>query len=187
MPRRMSWPFKKLGNLDREYRGDDFSVRVEQGFREIVTVVHTRRRTARRLEGELIGKRWEGIAVHLPRNIDPADLPQIVRDLETAFGALRCGYVISRAVRVDPVSEAEQEAAITELNEMGFEVERSTDSREIVLRPKSGVPRPDTKTAQSRAPRIMALVQALGGTRPRVELLAKSKEFATDYTDYIPR
>jgi len=187
MPRPMRWLFKKLGYGDREYRGDDFSVKVEQGFREIVTIVHTRQGTVRRLDGERIGKRWKGIRIHLPCDVDPADVPQIVRDLETAFGAMRYGYVISRTVRVDPVPEAEQEAAVTELNEMGFDVERSTDPRQTVLRPKSGVPRPDRKTAQSTAPRIMTLVQSLRGTRQVVELLAKSKEFATDYTNYMPR
>ena len=48
----MSWLFKKLGYREREYRGDDFSVRVEPGFREIVTIVHTRQPTIRRLDKE---------------------------------------------------------------------------------------------------------------------------------------
>ena len=183
----MSWLFKKLGYREREYRGDDFSVRVEPGFREIVTIVHTRQPTIRRLEGERIGNRWQGIGLHLPRDLSPADGTQIVRDLETAFGAMRYGYVISRTVRVDPVSEAEQEAAITELHEMGFEIERTTDPRGIALIPRSDVPRPDTKTAQRTAPRIMSLVQSLRGTRQQVELLAKSKGFAMNYTDYMPR
>src|ERR1700730_921285 len=116
----------------------------------------------------------------------PRRCPQTVRDLETAFGAMRYGYVISRTVRVDPVSEAEQEAAITELHEMGFEVERTRDPMGIALIPRSGVPRPDTKTAKRTALRIMSLVQSLRGTRQQVELLAKSKGFAMDYTDYMP-
>jgi hypothetical protein len=180
MPRPLRWFFNKLGYGDLEYRGDAFSVKVEQGFREIVTIVHTRKGTTRRLDGERIGKRWEGIGVHLPRELDPADLPQIVRDLETAFAALRCGYVISRTARVDPVSEAEQEAAIAELNELGFYVERSADPRNIALIPRSGVARPDAKTARSTAPRVMSLVQSLTGTRPVVEVLAKSKGFGPD-------
>jgi hypothetical protein len=183
----MIWLFKKLGYREREYRGDDFSVRVEPGFREIVFIVHTRQPTIRRLEGERIGNRWQGIGLHLPRDLNPADVTQIVRDLETAFGAMRYGYVISRTVRVDPVSETEQEAAITELHEMGFEVERTTDPRGIALIPRSDVPRPDTKTAKRMAPRIMSLVQSLRGTRQQVELLAKSKGFATNYTDHMPR
>ena len=183
----MSWLLKKLGYREREYRGDDFSVRVETGFREIVTIVHTRQPTILGLEGERIGNRWQGIRLHLPRDLNPADVTQIVHDLETAFGAMRYGYVIFRTVRVDPVSEAEQEAAITELHEMGFEVERTTDPRGIALIPRSDVPRSGTKTAQGTAPRIMSLVQALRGTRQQVELLAKSKGFATSYTDYMPR
>ena len=87
----MSWLFKKVGYRERDYRGDDFSVRVEPGFREIVTIVHTRQQTIRRLEGERIGNRWQGIALHLPRDLNPADVPEIVRDIETAFGAMRYG------------------------------------------------------------------------------------------------
>ena len=176
----MSWLSKLLGHDDPEYHGDDFSVKVEQGFREIVTIVHTRQGTTRRLDGERIGKRWEGIGVHLPHEFDPVDLAQIVRDLETAFAALRCGYRISRTARVDPVSESEQAAAIAELHELGFDVERSADPRNIALIPRSDVPRPDVTTARSTAPRVMSLVQSLTGTRPVVEVLAKSKGFAPD-------
>jgi hypothetical protein len=175
----MSWLSKLLGHDDPEYHGDDFSVKVEQGFREVVTVVHTRQGTTRRLEGERIGKRWQGIGVHLPQEMDPADVPQLVRDLEAAFRPLRYGYVISRTVQVDPVSDAEQEGAVAELNEMGFEVERSTERRGVALIPRPGVPRPDTKTAKRTAARVMSLVQALSGERPRVEILAQSKDFAT--------
>ena len=126
--------------------------------------------------------------MHLPRDVDPTIVPQIVHDLETAFTALRYGYVISRPVRVDPVSGAEKQAAIAELNQMGFEVERSTDPKEVVLRPRSLSPQPDTeKKAQSTAPRGMALLRSLRRTRWQIELLARSKEFATDYTDCMPR
>ena len=183
----MSWLFKKRRYGDPEYRGDGFSVRVEQGFREIVTVVHARGRTTRRLDGERIGKRWEGIGIHLlPGDVDPADVPQIVHDLEIAFTALRYGYVISRTVRVDSVSEAEQQAAIAELNDLGFEVERSADLKEVALRRRSPSPHPDTTKAQGTAPRVMALVQSLSGRRQQVELLARSEDFATDATDYMP-
>src|SRR6476469_9968425 len=34
MPLGMNWLFKLLGNRKREYRGSDFSVRIEQIFRE---------------------------------------------------------------------------------------------------------------------------------------------------------
>lgn len=176
-----------LGRRERDYRGHDFSVRVDPGFREIVHVVRTRNGTSRKLEGELIGRRWEGIGVHLPAEVNPVEVPQIVRDLETAFAALRYGYVISRTVGVDQVPETEQQAAIAELNEMGFDVERSADPRRTDLVPRPGAARPDAKTARDRTQRIMSLVLTLRGTRLRVELLAKSKEFATNFADYMPR
>jgi hypothetical protein len=174
-------------NRDREYRGDDFSVRVEQGFREIVTIVHTRRRTTRRLDGELIGKRWEGIGVYLPPEVGPGELLQVVHDLETAFGALKYGYVISRTAAVDAVSDAEQQAALAELNQMGFEVQLSTDGNQVSLNWRSGVPRPDTKTAKRTGPRVMSLLQSIRGTRQRVEILATSKDFEDRRSDYIPK
>lgn len=173
----MGRPFDFLGGRRDDYRGDDFSLRIEQGFREIVTVVLTRNETTHKLEGERIGKRWQGIGIVLPSEIDAADVPQVVADLETAFKALRCDYVISRIVAVDTVSEAEQQAAITELNEMGFDVERQEGTREVGLRPRSGTQRRDSRTVKEAAPRILRLVQSLSGRRPRIEVLAKSKDF----------
>jgi hypothetical protein len=183
----LNWLTRTLGYRPREYRGGDLSVRVDPGLREIVSIVLTRDGASRKLGGERIGKRWEGIGVHLPSEVDLADVPQIVRDLEIGLGALRYGYVISRTVGVDPVSETEQQAAIAELNELGFDVERSADPRQTTLKPRPGVPRRDAGTAKRRTQRIMSLVLTLRGTRMRVELLAKSKEFDASFADYMPR
>ena len=177
----------RTGQRD-DYRGDDFSLRIEQGFREIVTVVLARNGTTRRLEGERIGKRWQGIGIVLPPEVDATDVPQVVADLETGFRALRYSYVISRIVAVETVSEAEQQAAITELNEMGFDVERPEGTlhatkaghtwTRVDLIPRSGNQRRDAKTAKELSPRIMRSVQSLGGRRPQMEVLAKSEDFA---------
>jgi len=95
---------------------------------------------------------------------------------------------VGRIFRQSELVHRDEDAELfTELHEMGFEVERSTDPEGIALIPRSDVPRPDEKTAQRTAPRIMSLVQSLRGTRQQVELLAKSKGFETNYTDYMPR
>ena len=177
----------KLGYGDREYRGDDFSVRVEQGFREIVRIVHTRRGSTRVLDGERIGKRWQGIAVYLRSEVEAGDAPEIVRDLEMAFEALRYGYVISRTAGVEVVSEAEQREARAGLYEIGFEVEVSADGKQTSLKRRSGVPPPDPKTAKTGAPRMMALLRSVRPTRQRVDILARSKDFDEPSSDYIPR
>lgn len=166
---------KLFGYRDREYRGDGFSVRIDHGFRELLSVVYSRRATSHNLSGELIGNKSGGIAVDIPPEIDPAEMRQIVSDLETAFHALRYGYVISRKAGVDTVPETERQAAIAELREMGYEIEVSTDRKEIRQTWKPGVPRPDMETARRTSPRIMSLLQSVHGTRQRLEILARSK------------
>ena len=187
MPGPLRWLFNKLGYGDREYRGDDFSVRVEQGFREIVRIVHTRRGVTRLLDGERIGKRWQGIAVYLRSEVEAGDAAEIVRDLETAFAALRYGYVISRTAGVEVVPEAEQQKALAELHEIGFDVEVSADGKQTSLKRRSGVPPPDPNAAKRAAPRMMALLRSVRPTRQRVDILARSKDFEEPSSDYMPK
>lgn len=44
----------------RQYRGDDFAVRIESVFREAVSVIYTRPDKTLTFGGELIGRKWEG-------------------------------------------------------------------------------------------------------------------------------
>lgn len=123
----MNWLLKKLGHRDREYRGSDFRVRVEPIMREAVSVIYTRQGTTLHLSGERIGRRWEGIEVHIPHEVAVEQASQIARDLETAFQALGDGYIIARLGEVEIVPETERQAAIAELQEMGYEIEVSAD------------------------------------------------------------
>jgi hypothetical protein len=172
----MNWLLNLLGYRGRGYRGDDFSVRIEPIFRELISVIYTRQGESLKLGGERIGKKWEGIDVQLPANVDDAQVAQIVRDLETAFVALRYGYVIARKAAVDTVSETERQSALAELREMGYEIEILPDGKIRQTR-SAGVPRQDVETLRKQAPRMVSLMQAVHGTRQRLETLAKSKEF----------
>jgi hypothetical protein len=145
-------------------------------MREAVWVVYTSHGASLKLSGELIGTKWEGIHVQIPQEVEAVQVPQIVRDLETAFGAMRQGYVIARKLGTNIVPEAERQAAIAELSEMGYEIEILPD-RQIRQRWRAGAPRPDIATLRKQTPRMMALIQSLHGTRQRFEILAKSKEF----------
>jgi hypothetical protein len=173
----VNWLLKKLGYRDRKYRTANFSLTIEPGFREIVSVTYERAGGRLYLDGERIGKRWEGIAVHIPEDVDTARASQIARDLETAFQALGYGYIIARLAGIEIVSEAEQQAAITELNSIGINVEVSSDRRQIRQGWKEGAPRLGIDTARKQAPRIMSLTQALHGKRQRFEILARSSQF----------
>jgi hypothetical protein len=173
----MNWLSKLLGYHDREYHGRDFSVRIEPIRREVVAVFHTHYGTKLRLGGERIGKRWEGIQVGIPGELEAAQVSQIVSDLELAFRAMDYGYVIVRRKGVDEVPETEREAAIAELGEMGYDIEVSADRRRITQKRKEGAPRDDIETIRKQSPRMVYLLQSVHGTRRPFEILAKSKEF----------
>jgi len=168
---------KLLGYRDRIYRGDEFSVRIKPGVRELVSVIHMRDGNSLDLQGERIGKKWEGIEVRMPQEVEPGRISQIARDLEAAFQAMGYGYLITASAGTDVVPETERKAAIAELLEMGYEIEVSTDRRQIRQKRIVGTTVPDLETAKKQASRMMSLLQAVHGTRHRLVILAKSKEF----------
>ncbi len=167
--------FKLLGFRDREYRGDGFCVRVEPIFREVISVIHARDGTNLKLSGQRTGRKWEGIEVLIPQELDAARVPQVVGDLETAFHAMRTGYVIVRKAGIDVVPETERQEAIAELRAMGYEIEILSDNKIRQTR-RAGAPRHDLETLRNQSPRMMSLIQSLRGTRQRFEILAQSKE-----------
>ena len=168
--------FKALGFHDREYQATDFSVRVEPILREVVTVIRKRNGTAVNLSGERIGRKWDGIDVLIPQEIDAAEVPSIVSDLEMPFAAMGYRYVISRKAETDVVPENERQAAMAELNQMGYEINFLPDGK-IRQSWREGAPRHDIETLRKQTPRMMMLLQSLHGTRQRLEVLAKSKDF----------
>ncbi len=173
----MNWLGKILGYRDREYRGNDFSVRIEPIMREVVSVSHTRNGAKLHMDGERIGKKWEGIGVNIPPEVESARVSQIVSDLQTAFEEMRYEYMIARLAEVEVVPEAERESAIAELRAMGYELEVSPDRKQIRQTRIPGTPRVGMEEVRKTMPRYRWLLQAVRGTRPRFEILAKSKEF----------
>lgn len=171
----MKWLRKILGYRKREYHGDDFSVRIEPIFRENISVVYTRRGTQLTLDAARIGNRWQDIEVLIPQETESGEVARIVHDLEIAFGEMRYRYVIARKTETEIVSEAERRAAITELKEMGYNVEVLPDgSIRQTRRPE--VPRADLETIRKQTPRILSLIQSVQGRRQHFEILAKSRD-----------
>jgi hypothetical protein len=170
----MSWLAKLLGHRGREYRGGNFHLRIERGFREIVNLIYTREGTTLNLNGELIGTKWDGIEIHIPPEIEAGRASLIAQDLATALRAMRYSYVIARLTGEDVVPETVREAAIAELSEMGYDIEVSADRKRIRQTKRQGTPRVDIETVRKTTPRMMALLQAVRGTWPRFEILARS-------------
>lgn len=160
-----------------EYHGADFSVRVKPRFREAVSVIYSYQGAQIELDGERIGSKWEGIKVLIPPDLEIEKVTSVVSDLESAFQALGFGYVITRLAEVESVNEADQQAAIAELREMGYEIELSPDRKQARMKAVSGTLPRDQETLRKQAPRMMSLIQDARGTRQRFQILAKSKEF----------
>jgi len=172
----MNWLLRRLGYRDQEYRGSDFRLRIEPTGREGLYVAYERAGKRSYWDGERIGRKWEGIAVQIPEEVHSEQLPQIVRDLETAFTAMDYGYVIGRKAGVEIVSESERQQAVRELREMGYEIEILDDGKIRQTR-REGAPRQDMETIRKNTPRMLSLLHAVRGRRTRFEVLAKSKGF----------
>jgi hypothetical protein len=172
----MNWLLKMLGYRDRDYHGDQFSVRIDPQIREGVSVIYTRSGISLTLSGERIGRKWEGIEVHVPGDLDSEQAVQVARDLEAAFMGLGYDYVIARKTGIETVPEPERRAALAELNERGYEIEILSDGTIRQTR-RPGVRPPDANEARRQALRMASLIPAIHGTRQRLEIVAKSKEF----------
>jgi hypothetical protein len=173
----MNWLLRKLGYRDRQYRGSDFSMRIEPMGREALSVIHTRQGTSLNLDGQRIGSKWEGIEVYIPHDVEAERASQIAHDLEAAFQAMDYGYIIARLSEIETVREIERQAAIAELRQMGYELEISADRKQIRQKWIAGTPKLGLEALRKTTPRHMTLLQAVHGTRKRFEILAKSKEF----------
>lgn len=174
---KMNWLLKKLGYRDRLYRGRDFSMRIQPLRREALSIVYTRQGTNLNLDGQRIGSKWEGIELYIPPEVEPERASQIAHDLEAAFQAMDYRYVIARLSEIETVPEAERQAAIAELRQMGYELEISADRKQIRQKWIAGTPKLGLEALGKTTPRYMSLLQAVHGTRKRFEILAKSKEF----------
>ena len=172
----MKWWKKLLDRGRHEYEGPDFQVRIEPIFREAVSVIYSRGGKTLKLGGEYIGTKWSGIHVVIPQEIATAEACRIAGDLAVAFEAMEYAYVVLHKLETETVSEGERHAALAELREMGYDVEVQSDGK-IRQTKKPEAPKRDFETLKQQAPRMMALVQSVHGTRPRFETLAKSKEF----------
>jgi hypothetical protein len=164
---------KLLGYRDRDYYGGDFFVRIKRVGREGMEISHTRNGKRLDLKANYIEDK---IDVRVPHDLEKGQVSQLVIDLATAFRAMGYGYAISRLVGVEGVPEAERQAAVAELREMGYEIKVSEDRKQIRQKRIEGSTLPDRATALKQASRMIALMQSVHGTRYRTEVLARSED-----------
>lgn len=165
-----------LGYRDRSYRGTDFTVRIEPILREEIRVIFETHAKTWDFGGVYIGKRWQGINVVIPVEIDPLQADAIAARLTEALAAMGYGYVISRALEVETVPQSERENAISELHKMGYEIEiLENGSIRQTKMPES--PKVSIEELRKQTPRMMKLIEAVHGKRRHSVTLAKSDGF----------
>jgi hypothetical protein len=87
-----------IGYRRRKYNGHGFSVQIKSEVREGVSIVYKRHEVSLVLKGERTRRKWEGIQVSIPMDVERAQASQVVLDLKTAFGEMDYEYDIARGL-----------------------------------------------------------------------------------------
>lgn len=112
------------------------------------------------------------ISVHIPREMDLERAKTVVRDLALGLAELRYEYVIFRKREPRQVTQEERDAAVDQLRQMGFDLERSVAQQGQVTRlvTLNGLPARGGKLSMNFSG-IQKLVSQAQGIEERVEVL----------------
>jgi hypothetical protein len=152
-----------------------FSLRIQRGTRELVSVVYDAGGRSTTFEGHLTGAGWKQIELLIPADFHADHLDRVVANLAKGIGELGYEYRILRRGDAEAVPESERKAALAELRKMGWEPEISSDRSQVELKRADGSRAPSPEEALAQSERLARLVESLHGTRYRLEELARSK------------
>ena len=152
-------------------------MRVIPGFREIVSIVHSRGKNDLKFDGEFVAANGRtGIDVAIPATFEPALAMQIARDLEMAFDEMGYGYVIRRDAGTDSIPQEDRQSALGKLEQLGVAAKIMPDGK-ISLSQTPDARRQNAELLREKGERIYSLLLDAHGTRKRWEILAKSENF----------
>ena len=147
------------------------TIRIVKQSRESVDLEYRDANQALLLKGEFVGPKWKQLNVEVPSaKCDGQTLDNIALSLQNRGYE----YMVFRFGEVQVVPESERNAALAELQSMGFQVDVSPDRRSVRQSRAPGAPLMSREEAKEKAPRIMHLVQAVRGVRRPIEVLRKS-------------
>jgi hypothetical protein len=121
--------------------------------------------------GELTGPRWKQINILMSGNRWDQ---QALDGLAAALREHGYEYLIYTLGEEQTIPEAERDAALAELQSMGYQIEVSPDRKRIRQSLAKGANSPPRDEAKKTAPRMMKLIQTLRGTRRPMQVLRKS-------------
>jgi hypothetical protein len=158
-----------LMSLGRQRSGP--SIRIVRQRREGVDLEYEDGSQTIRLSGELTGPKWKQMNVRLMQG---AWSEELLDKIASAIAQRGYEFAIYRLGEAQTISEPEREAALAELQSMGYQIEVSPDRKRIRQSLAPGAPRPSLDEAKKGAPKIMKLIETVHGTRRPIEVLRKS-------------
>ena len=151
---------------------NEFSIAISRLGPEDAIVTRKRENRKQEFAAEITGKRQ--IDVHIPSELDVAEVHSAVADLVQGFQKLGYEYLIYKKGEREPIPESEREAAISELNKMGFEVQRTEGRIEVRRASQLRGAASSQPEANITTPEWIRLLGKAKGVRERIEVLAKS-------------
>jgi hypothetical protein len=158
-----------LMSLGRRRSGP--SIRIVRQRREGVDLEYKDGGHTIRLSGELTGPRWKQMNVRVAEG-DWSE--ELLDKIAAAIAQRGYEFAIYRLGETQTISEPEREAALSELQSMGYQIEVSPDRKRIKQSLAPGPRAPSLEEAKKAAPRIMKLIETVHGNRRPVEVLRKS-------------
>jgi hypothetical protein len=158
----------------RTVKTPTYSVELRKQTRELLLVIYREGCRESHFRGEFSGKKWEQVNLSVPPDVTDEELPRFVKNLSEALTTLRYEFVITRPGASEPITEAELQAALAELRELGLDADVSTDRFRVQLKKLAGWKRPVTFNKKEYSRRLVKAAATVRGKRSPNEVVAKS-------------
>jgi hypothetical protein len=152
----------------------NYSTEIRTIFRECMDIVYEEHGTSLTLAAKKVGKKWRQVNLGVPTNLAPEDEYRVLANLGAGLKELGYEFVIFRTGEPQPVPEHEQQAARSELREMGLEPEVAPDKSTVKLSKLADWKKPASFDPKEQARRMSRLVAIVRGKCSPIEILPRA-------------
>jgi hypothetical protein len=155
---------------------DGYSVEIQNGVRECVSVLYREANSFIVFDGEKVGPKWMQLNLFAPKQEPESRIAAILPRVAEGLESLGREFVIYKSGDPMIVADSERADAANDLRSMGLDPEVSADGKTVKLKKLPGdYPKPGQRDPKKEALRMMRNMQALAGKRFSPVVLAKSR------------
>jgi hypothetical protein len=174
--RRPTLPGWKRDGRRKARHLDGYSVEIQNGVRECVSVLYREGNSLIVFDGEKVGPKWMQLNLFAPKQEPESGIAAILPRVAEGLESLGREFVIYKLGDPIIVPDSERSDAANNLRSMGLDPEVSADGKTVRLKKLQGnYPKPEQRDPKKEALRMMGNVQALAGRRTPISVLAKSR------------